>query len=152
MMIHEITQQVGKHKARRRVGRGRGSGLGKTSGRGHKGQRSRSGFGLPITAEGGQMPLFRRLPKRGFNNENFATRYLIVNVSQLESFDEGSRVDPAALHKAGVIRSSNVRLKVLGNGESNRSLTVAAHKFSASARQKITSAGGSVEDLVKVAK
>ena len=150
MMIHEITQRVGKNKSRRRRGRGRASGLGKTSGRGHKGQRSRSGFGLPLTSEGGQMPLFRRLPKRGFNNANFATRYSIINVSQLERFDEGVRIDPKVLHEAGVIGSANVRLKVLGDGELNRSLTVAAHKFSRSARQKITSAGGSVEDLVKV--
>ena len=150
MMIHEITQRVGKHKSRRRRGRGRASGLGKTSGRGYKGQRSRSGFGLPLTSEGGQMPLFRRLPKRGFNNANFATRYSIINVSQLERFDEGVRIDPKVLHEAGVIGSANVRLKVLGDGELNRSLTVAAHKFSRSARQKITSAGGSVEDLVKV--
>lgn len=151
MMSHEITGQVGKHKSRRRVGRGRGSGLGKTSGKGHKGQRSRSGFGLPITAEGGQMPLFRRLPKRGFNNANYETRYVIVNVSQLERFGEGTRVDPAVLHEAGVIGSAKVRLKILGDGELNHPLTVAAHKFSVSARQKITSAGGSVEDLVKVA-
>ena len=96
------------------------------------------------------MPLFRRLPKRGFNNANFATRYSIVNVSQLECFGEGVRIDPQVLHEAGVIGSANVRLKVLGNGELNRSLIVAAHKFSRSARQKITSAGGSVEDLVKV--
>lgn len=96
------------------------------------------------------MPLFRRLPKRGFNNANFATRYSIVNVSQLECFDEGARIDPMILHQAGIISSANARLKILGDGELNRSLTVVAHKFSRSARQKITSAGGNVEDLVKV--
>ncbi|MBN1845102.1 MAG: 50S ribosomal protein L15 [Sedimentisphaerales bacterium] len=147
MMIHEITSQVGRHKRRRRVGRGAGSGLGKTSGRGHKGQRSRSGSLPPITMEGGQMPLFRRIPKRGFNNAVFAARYAIVNVDQLEQFDEESRVDPQALCQAGLIRRADAKVKILGNGELNRRLSVVAHKFSRSAEQKITSAGGSVQRL-----
>lgn len=147
MMNHEITSLVGKHKARRRVGRGRGSGLGKTCGRGHKGQSSRPGSMPPITSEGGQMPLFRRLPKRGFNNANFTRRYLIVNVSQLVCFDEGSRIDAQVLSQAGLIRSTQMPLKILGNGELNRRLTVVAEKFSRSAEQKITSAGGEVERL-----
>ncbi len=147
MMNHEITSLVGKHKARRRVGRGRGSGLGKTCGRGHKGQSSRPSSMPPITSEGGQMPLFRRLPKRGFNNVNFATNYSIVNVAQLERFDEGSRIDAEALVKAGLIRSTALPVKVLGDGELNRKLTVIACKFSRSAEQKITSAGGTIEQV-----
>jgi len=145
MMSHEITALVGRHKRRRRKGRGQGSGLGKTCGRGHKGQLSRSGKLPPITKEGGQMPLFRRLPKRGFNNANFARRFAIVNVSQLDGFSEGSRVDASFLHQAGLIRSANLPVKILGDGQLNRKLVVIAHKFSRSAEQKITSAGGSVE-------
>ncbi len=145
MMNHEITSLVGKHKSRKRVGRGRGSGLGKTCGKGHKGQKARAGGMPPITSEGGQMPLFRRLPKRGFNNANFATRYSIINVSQLEQFDEGTRVDAGLLSEAGLIRSDKGLVKILGDGELNRKLTVVAHKFSRSAEQKITSAGGTIE-------
>ena len=145
MMNHDITSVAGKHKRRRRIGRGTGSGLGKTAGRGHKGQRSRSGKLPPAVSEGGQMPLFRRLPKRGFNNANFATRYAIVNVAQLESFDEGSTVDPAALSQAGLIRTAQEKVKILGDGELNRKLNVVAHKFSRSAAQKITSAGGTTQ-------
>jgi large subunit ribosomal protein L15 len=149
MMNHEITAQVGKHKSRRRIGRGPGSGLGKTSGRGHKGQRSRAGKMPPITSEGGQMPLFRRIPKRGFNNANFATRYAIINVSQLERFAEGDSVDPQKLAQVGLIDSAKERVKILGNGEINRRLIVIAHKFSRSAEQKITSAGGTTELVQK---
>ncbi|MBN2376104.1 MAG: 50S ribosomal protein L15 [Sedimentisphaerales bacterium] len=145
MMSHEITSLVGKHKPRRRIGRGPGSGLGKTCGKGHKGQLSRAGSLPPITKEGGQMPLFRRIPKRGFNNANFAHRFAIVNVMQLDTFEEGSQVDPNLLCNAGLIRSAKVPVKILGNGELNRKLTVVAHKFSRSAQQKITSAGGSTQ-------
>jgi len=147
MMSHEITALAGKHKTRRRVGRGCGSGRGKTSGRGHKGQLSRSGSLPSITKEGGQMPLFRRLPKRGFNNANFAQRYAIVNVLQLQKFEEGSCVDPQALSAAGLIRNAGEKVKILGDGELNRRLTVLAHKFSRSAQQKITSAGGTAQTL-----
>jgi large subunit ribosomal protein L15 len=147
MMSHEINALAGKKRPRRRIGRGRGSGQGKTCGKGHKGQLSRAGSLPPITKEGGQMPLFRRLPKRGFNNANFATRYVIVNVLQLETFEEGARVDPQALRDAGLIHSARERVKILGDGELNRRLTVAAHKFSRSAQQKITSAGGTAEIL-----
>ncbi|KPK77400.1 MAG: 50S ribosomal protein L15 [Phycisphaerae bacterium SM23_30] len=145
MMIHQITALAGRHKRRKRLGRGPGSGLGKTCGRGHKGQMSRAGSRPPFTKEGGQMPLFRRLPKRGFNNANFACRYSIVNVSQLAKFEEGSRVDPLLLLQAGLIRNADLRVKILGDGELNRRLTVVAHKFSRSAHQKITSAGGAAE-------
>lgn len=149
MMNHEITGIVGKHKAKRRRGRGAGSGLGKTAGRGHKGQASRSGARRLATYEGGQMPLFRRIPKRGFNNAVFATRYSIVNVEQLEQFEEGTRVDPQLLKDVGLIRGLGQMVKILGDGELSRPLTVVAHKFSGSAREKITSAGGTAEDIVK---
>ena len=149
MMNHEITGIVGKHKAKRRRGRGAGSGLGKTAGRGHKGQASRSGARSLATYEGGQMPLFRRIPKRGFNNAVFATRYSIVNVEQLEQFEEGTRVDPQLLKDVGLIRGLGQMVKILGDGELSRPLTVVAHKFSGSAREKITSANGTAEDIVK---
>ncbi|MCP4709105.1 MAG: 50S ribosomal protein L15 [Planctomycetes bacterium] len=152
MMIHEITAIAGKHKRRKRLGRGAGSGLGKTSGKGHKGQLSRPGSKPPFTKEGGQMPLFRRIPKRGFNNANFTQRYSIVNVSQLADFEEGTRVDSVILCQAGLIRSEKLKVKILGDGELNRRLTVVAHKFSRSAHQKITSAGGTAEVAEQVNK
>jgi large subunit ribosomal protein L15 len=148
MMIHEITQQAGRHKTRKRLGRGRASGLGKTCGRGHKGQRSRSGSSMPITSEGGQMPLFRRLPKRGFNNANFTTRYAIVNVCDLDRFDDGTRIDMQTLYDAGLISTLKNPLKVLGDGELTHALTVIADKFSRTAREKITGAGGAAQDAV----
>ncbi len=148
MMNHELTSLVGKHKARKRVGRGPGSGLGKTSGRGHKGQKARAGGSSQnILKEGGQMPLFRRLPKRGFNNVNYATRYSVVNVSQLDCFAEDTKVDASVLWKAGLIRSADALVKILGDGQINHRLTVVANKFSRSAKQKITSAGGLIEEL-----
>lgn len=147
MMNHEITAIVGKRKARIRAGRGQGSGLGKQCGRGGKGQKARTGTPILLTDEGGQMPLFRRIPKRGFNNANFTKHYEIVNVAQLEKFDEGTRVDAALLSKAGLIRNGLEMVKILGSGELNRRLTVVADKFSRSARQKITSAGGAVEEI-----
>jgi large subunit ribosomal protein L15 len=147
MMSHEITSIVGSKKSRRRLGRGRGSGLGKTSGKGHKGQKSRAGKMPPITSEGGQMPLFRRLPKRGFNNANFTIRYSIVNVSQLELFKDGDRVDAQSLSDAGLISSPSDRVKILGTGDLARKLTVVAHKFSRTASEKISAAGGTAEEF-----
>ncbi len=148
MMNHEITALAGRHKRRTRRGRGPGSGLGKTAGKGHKGQKSRAGGNSqPITNEGGQMPLFRRLPKRGFNNARFTVRYAIVNVAQLDAFAENTQVDAEALKKAGLIRSASDKVKILGEGDLNRSLTVIAHKFSRSAQQKITSAGGTAQEV-----
>jgi len=152
MMSHQITALAGRHKRRKRVGRGAGSGLGKTSGRGHKGQLSHPGAKPPFTKEGGQMPLFRRIPKRGFNNANFTQRYTIVNVSQLADFEEGTFVDPGMLRQAGLIRNAKLKVKILGDGELNRRLTVVAHKFSRSAHQKITSAGGTAEIAEQVLK
>jgi large subunit ribosomal protein L15 len=146
MYIHEITAIAGAHKKRKRVGRGKGSGHGKTCGRGHKGDRSRSGFSIPLTYEGGQMPLFRRIPKRGFNNANFTTRYEVVNVSQLDRlFDDGAAVGVQEMVVAGLIDSPASRIKVLGDGELSKKLNVTAHKFSKSAEQKISGCGGTVK-------
>ena len=145
MLNHEITSVAGKHKARRRVGRGTGSGLGKTCGRGHKGSGSRAGSTSMSLYEGGQMPLFRRLPKRGFSNYKFATRCEIVNVSQLERFDDGATVGAEQLSNAGLIDSLKNKVKVLGNGELTKKLQVTAHKFSKTAEQKIVASGGTAK-------
>ncbi len=145
MMIHEVTEKVGKKKHPKRLGRGIGSGHGKTSGRGTKGAGARSGWGGSIraTREGGQMPLFRRIPKRGFSNVNFETKYAVVNISALDSrFDEGAEVNPDMLVKAGLIRDTKLPVKVLGTGETKKKLTVTAAKFSETAKQKIEAAGG----------
>jgi len=146
MYIHEITSIAGASRKRKRVGRGTGSGHGKTSGRGHKGDRSRSGFTLPLVFEGGQMPLFRRLPKRGFSNVNFATRYEVVNVSHLDRiFADGAQVGLAEMVGAGLVDSLSSRVKVLGDGDMTKKLTVSAHKFSKSAEQKISGCGGTIK-------
>jgi large subunit ribosomal protein L15 len=146
MYIHEITSIAGANQKRKRVGRGKGSGHGKTSGRGHKGDRSRSGFSLPLVFEGGQMPLFRRLPKRGFSNVNFAVRYEVVNVSQLDRiFADGTQVGLTELVGAGLVDNLNSRVKILGDGDMTKKLMVCAHKFSKSAEQKIAGCGGTVK-------
>lgn len=143
MDISEITKLAGRNKRPRRVGRGTGSGCGKTCGRGHKGAGSRAGWRRRALAEGGQMPLFRRLPKRGFNNANFTTRYNIVNVKDLEErFDSGSHVTPAALMDAGLIRHKRLAVKILGAGDLAKKITVEANKFSKQAADKIKAAGG----------
>jgi len=129
-------------KGRKRVGRGPGSGSGKTAGKGHKGQRARSGGGVRPGFEGGQMPLIRRLPKRGFRSPNRLV-YQVVNVSDLNSFKKGSVVDPAGLREAGIVASRRRPVKVLGSGELNKGLEVKAHAFSHSASDKIAAAGGS---------
>ena len=144
MLNHEITAVVGKHKARKRVGRGRGAGSGKTSGRGHKGAKSRAGASRLTLSEGGQMPLFRRLPKRGFSNVRFADRYEIVNVSQLERFEDGADVGLEQLVSAGLVDKTKSKVKILGNGELTKKLSVTAHKFSKSAEEKIAGCGGAV--------
>lgn len=144
MQEHEITSVVGKCKSRKRVGRGIGSGVGKTCGKGHKGQKSRSGVSITLR-EGGQMPLYRRLPKRGFSNFKFERRYEIVNVSQLERFEEGAAVGLEQLSEAGLINSAETKVKILGNGELTKKLKVAAHKFSKSAEQKIVASGGTTK-------
>jgi len=142
MLNHEITSVVGKHKRRSRIGRGPGSGHGKTSGRGHKGQGSRSGAPGIMLKEGGQMPLYRRLPKRGFSNYDFETRYEVVNVSQLERFEEGTVVGVEQLSQAGLIKGRRAKVKILGDGELTKKLQVSAHRFSKTAEQKIVASGG----------
>lgn len=142
MLNHEITSIVGRHKRRRRIGRGTGSRRGKTCGRGHKGAGSRAGSTSVSLSEGGQMPLFRRLPKRGFNNRKFAVRCEIVNVCQLERFEDGATVGMEQLSEAGLIDSMKSRVKILGKGDLTKKLQVAAHRFSKSAEQKITASGG----------
>lgn len=142
MLNYEITSIAGKHRTRKRLGRGTGTGHGKTCGRGHKGGGSRAGSTSVTLYEGGQMPLFRRLPKRGFSNYNFATRFQIVNVSQLEKFDEGATVGVEQLSNAGLIDSLKSKVKILGNGELTKKLEVTAHRFSKSAEQKIVGCGG----------
>jgi len=147
MLSHEITSVVGKHKIRKRVGRGRGTGLGKTCGRGHKGSRSRAGATRLSLSEGGQMPLFRRLPKRGFNNKQFARRFEIVNVSELERFADGAEVGVEQLLQAGLVPGAQSRVKILGDGELTKKLKVAAHKFSKAAEEKIVGCGGTARKL-----
>ncbi len=144
MKIHELTPAADSNKAVKRVGRGHGSGNGKTAGKGHKGQNARSGGGVRIGFEGGQMPLARRIPKRGFNNI-FATKYAIVNVSDLNKFENGTVVDAELLKATGLIKKELDGVKVLGNGELTVQLTVKAAKFSQSAVEKIEKAGGKTE-------
>jgi len=145
MQIHDVTARGNNHDKRKRVGRGVGSGKGKTAGKGHNGQRSRSGDLPRIGFEGGQMPLFRRMPKRGFTNARFRKHYTLVNIESLEAFDAGEVVDLKAVLDKGLSRKTGDMLKVLGQGELSKELTIKAHKFSRSAQSKIESAGGTVE-------
>lgn len=145
MLNHEITSIAGKNKTRKRIGRGPGSGQGKTCGKGHNGQRSRAGAKRVTLYEGGQMPLFRRLPKRGFSNYNFANNFEIVNVCQLERFEDGSSIGAEQLSSAGLIGSLKSKVKILGDGELTKKLQISAHKFSKSAEQKIVASGGKVD-------
>ncbi len=150
MMIHEITEKAGKYKSRKRIGRGHGSGSGKTSGRGHKGAGSRSGYSRRPAFEGGQMQYFRRIAKRGFSNADFKTVYHIVNLDSLaQRFESGSEVDATSLVEAGLIRNFKNPIKILGNGDLAIALNVTADKFSASAVKKIEAAGGSVTVIEK---
>jgi large subunit ribosomal protein L15 len=143
MELVEITKQAGRNKRRRRVGRGAGSGKGKTAGRGHKGCGSRAGWTMRGMAEGGQMPLFRRIPKRGFSNARFRRVFEVVNVGDLEArFEAGARVGPQSLREAGLVRRARADVKILGGGELTKKLVVEASKFSKSAVEKITKAGG----------
>ena len=145
MKLNELTPAPGSRHATKRVGRGIGSGLGKTSTRGSKGQWARSGGGVRPGFEGGQTPLFRRVPKRGFSNHPFKRQYTVVNVGQLERFAAGTVVTPELLLETRLARKLNDGVKILGNGDLNVALTVRAHAFSGSAAEKITAAGGSVE-------
>lgn len=144
MKLHDLKPAEGSVKTPLRKGRGTGSGLGKTAGRGHKGQKSRSGGGVRPGFEGGQMPLSRRLPKRGFTNI-FAKVYSLVNVSDLDVFEEDTVVTPEMLRETGLVRKLNDGIKVLGDGELTKKLTVQAHKFSKSAMEKIEASGGKAE-------
>jgi len=144
--LASLEKNTGIRKQRRRIGRGVGSGYHKTAGRGHKGQKSRSGGTIPAWFEGGQMPLQRRLPKRGFKNI-FRIEYEIVNVHQLNRFAEGETVDVDVLRASGLLRSKNAQVKILGNGLLSKKITVKAHKFSGTAREKIVQAGGQAEDV-----
>jgi large subunit ribosomal protein L15 len=145
MRLHDLKPRPGAKHRRKRLGQGESSGHGKTSGRGGKGQTARSGSSIRIGFEGGQMPLIRRIPKRGFNNRRFGTRYIPVNVESLNAFDDGARVDLTALRSAGLANGPGDGVKILGDGELTKKLTVAVHAFSASARAKIEAKGGTCE-------
>ncbi|CDZ99493.1 50S ribosomal protein L15 [Lysinibacillus sp. BF-4] len=144
MKLHELKPSEGSRKVRNRVGRGIGSGNGKTAGKGHKGQNARSGGGVRPGFEGGQNPLYRRLPKRGFTNIN-RKEYAIVNLDTLNRFEDGAEVTPTALVETGIVSKELAGIKVLGNGTLTKKLTVKAHKFSASAKEAIENAGGQTE-------
>ncbi len=145
MRLHELKPSEGSTKKPKRVGRGTGSGLGTTAGRGMNGQNSRSGGGVRPGFEGGQMPLFRRIPKRGFTNAKFRKDYAIVNIELLNRFEENATITPELLLEAGVIKKLQSGLKILGDGELSKSFTVRAHKFTQSAIKKIEAAGGKAE-------
>jgi large subunit ribosomal protein L15 len=145
MRLHDLKPRPGARHRRKRLGQGESSGHGKTSGRGGKGQTARSGSSIRIGFEGGQMPLIRRIPKRGFNNKRHETRYLAVNLESLNQFEEGARVDENSLRTSGLANGHSELIKILGDGDLTRKLTVSAHAFSASARAKIEAKGGKCE-------
>lgn len=145
MKLHELRYNEGSVKDSKRLGRGTSSGTGKTSGKGQKGQNSRSGGGVRPGFEGGQNPLFRRVPKRGFNNYNFAVRYAVINLSDLERFEDGAVVTPEILKEIGLVKKQLDGIKVLGNGTLTKKLTVKATMFSKTAKEKIEKIGGKAE-------
>lgn len=145
MRLHDLKPRPGAKHRRKRLGQGESSGHGKTSGRGGKGQTARSGSSIRIGFEGGQMPLIRRIPKRGFNNVRHGTRYVPVNLDALNQFDDGARVDETALRSAGLANGRSHGVKILGGGDLSKKLTVSAHAFSASAKTKIEAKGGTCE-------
>ncbi len=145
MKLHELEKNIGATHRKKRVGRGPGSGLGKTSGRGQKGQKARSGGSINPVFEGGQLPLYRRLPKRGFTNHLFKTEYATINVEDLNRFENGTVVSPALLKEQGIIKKQLDGIKVLGNGKLEKKLTIQAHKFSKSALEKIKESGSKAE-------
>ncbi|KQL52141.1 50S ribosomal protein L15 [Heyndrickxia shackletonii] len=144
MKLHELQPAEGSRKQRNRVGRGIGSGNGKTAGKGHKGQNARSGGGVRLGFEGGQTPLFRRLPKRGFTNIN-RKDYAIVNLDALNRFEDGTEITPALLIETGVVSKEKAGVKILANGKLEKKVTVKAHKFSSAAKEAIEAAGGTTE-------
>lgn len=147
MRLHDLKPRPGAKHRRKRLGQGESSGHGKTSGRGGKGQTARSGSSIRIGFEGGQMPLIRRIPKRGFNNARFATQYIVVNVGDLNKFDDGAKVDETALRAIGLANGRADGIKILGEGELSKKLTVSVNAFSASAKAKIEAKGGTCETV-----
>ena len=145
MKLHELQRNIGATHDKKRVGRGPGSGLGKTSGRGQKGQKARSGGSINPVFEGGQLPLYRRIPKRGFSNAKFKTVYAVINLEDLNVFGDGTVVTPALLKDTGLIKNQLDGIKVLGTGTLEKKLTIQANKFSASALEKIKEAGSKAE-------
>ena len=145
MKLHTLAPAEGATKERKRLGRGVGSGTGKTSGKGHKGQNARSGGGVRPGFEGGQLPLFRRLPKRGFSNADFKVRYAVINLSDLNRFEAGAVVTPEILKEMGLVKNQLDGIKVLGNGTLEKKVNVKAVRFTASAKEKIEALGGKVE-------
>ena len=145
MKLHELEKNIGATHAKKRVGHGPGSGLGKTSGRGQKGQTARSGGSINPVFEGGQLPLYRRLPKRGFSNYPFKKEYAVINLSDLNVFEDGTVVTPALLKERGIVKKRLSGIKVLGEGQLEKKLTVQAHKFSKSAIDKINESGSKAE-------
>ena len=145
MKLHELQRNIGATHEKKRVGRGSGSGLGKTSGRGQKGQKARSGGSINPVFEGGQLPLYRRIPKRGFKNAKFKTVYAVINLSDLNVFEDGTVVTPALLKEVGLVKKGLDGIKVLGEGSLDKKLTIQANKFSASALEKIKEAGSKAE-------
>ncbi len=146
MKLHELKPAEGSRQERKRKGRGIGSGNGKTAGKGHKGQNARSGGGVRIGFEGGQTPLYRRLPKRGFTNIN-RVEFAVVNLDALNRFDEGTEVTPELLIESGVVKNAKAGIKILANGTLEKKLNVTAHKFSSAAKEAIEAAGGKIEVL-----
>ena len=151
MRLHDLKPRPGAKHRRKRLGQGESSGHGKTSGRGGKGQTARSGSSIRIGFEGGQMPLIRRIPKRGFNNTRFATAYSPVNVGELNVFDDGARVDETALRSVGLANGKSDGIKILGTGDLTKKLTLVVSAISASAKTKVEAKGGSVEIVAKKA-
>ena len=145
MKLHELEKNIGATHAKKRKGRGPGSGLGKTCGRGQKGQKARSGGSINPVFEGGQLPLYRRIPKRGFTNDRFKTRYAVINIEDLNVFDNDTVVTPAILKDAGIIKKQLDGIKILGNGKLEKKLTVKAQRFSSAAVTQIEAAGGKTE-------
>ena len=145
MKLHELKVNEGSRQTKKIVGRGPGSGLGKTSGKGHKGQNARSGGGVNPWFEGGQLPLYRRLPKRGFSNAKFKVEYAVINLSDLNRFEDGTVVTPELLKETGLVKNQLSGIKVLGNGKLEKKLTIKAHKFSSSAKEAIEKNGSKIE-------
>ena len=145
MKLHELEKNIGATKPKKRVGRGPGSGLGKTSGKGQKGQKARSGASINPVFEGGQLPLYRRIPKRGFSNAKFKTVYGVINISDLNRFEDGTVITPALLKEVGLLKKQEDGVKVLGNGNLEKKVTIQANKFSTSALEKIKKAGSKAE-------